>query len=286
LIEEVIVGYDWKNIQANLLFGLLYEKLGEAGLQRKHFAIAKVKRMRDLHLLPPKSSIPKNLRTTPYETKVEIIDFKAVNTKDQQLPPDHSDALYLDFVDFLLENLVFDLADQALAYVGDRSTERFLVTLSKVRTLQKRYLEGVAALDQILERDPKNQNAWVLRGHAYYLNGNLFDSEESYIRAMRIKNGLKDPVVQERLGVTYAKRKAWKDARVVFMKCCKNANTENPPSTTAWLYLGISCLRLGDYTAAEDALTQANILDHLNPKVWGWMAILALTTSHTGGRRV
>jgi len=32
LIEEVIVGYDWKNIQANLLFGLLYEKLGEAGL--------------------------------------------------------------------------------------------------------------------------------------------------------------------------------------------------------------------------------------------------------------
>ena len=82
LIEEVIVGYDWKNIQANLLLGLMYEKLGEAGLQRRHFAIAKVKRMRDLHLLPPKSTIPKNLRTTPYELKVEIIDFKSVNTKD------------------------------------------------------------------------------------------------------------------------------------------------------------------------------------------------------------
>lgn len=192
MVEEVIVGYDWKNIQANLLFGLLYEKLGEAGLQRKHFAIAKVKRMRDLHLLPPKSSIPKNLRTTPYESKVEIIDFKTVNTKDQQLPPDQSDSLYLEFVDFLLDNMIYDLADQALNYINDRSTERYLVTLSKVRTFQGRYLEGVAALDKILERDPKNQNAWVLRGHAYYLNGNLFDSEESYIRAMRIKNGLKD----------------------------------------------------------------------------------------------
>jgi tetratricopeptide (TPR) repeat protein len=63
LIEEVIVNYDWKNVEANLLFGLMYEKLGEVGLQRKHFAIAKVKRMRDLHLLPPKSTIPKNLRT-------------------------------------------------------------------------------------------------------------------------------------------------------------------------------------------------------------------------------
>ena len=62
---------------------MMYERLSEAGLQRKHIAIAKVKRMRDLHLLPPKNTIPKNLRTTPYELKVEIIDFKTVNTKDQ-----------------------------------------------------------------------------------------------------------------------------------------------------------------------------------------------------------
>jgi hypothetical protein len=48
----------------------------------------------------------------------------------------------------------------------------------------------------------------------------------------------------------------------------------------------MSCLRLGDFTAAEDALSQANILDHLNPKVWGWMTILCLTSSYTGGRRV
>jgi tetratricopeptide (TPR) repeat protein len=176
--------------------------------------------------------------------------------------------------------MIYDLADQALNYINDRSTERYLVTLSKVRSFQGRYLEGVAALEKILERDPKNQNAWVLRGHAYYLNVHLFDSEGSYIRAMRIKNGLKDQVPQEQLSLVYAKRKAWKDSRVVFMKCCKNANPENPPSKTPWMYLGISCLRLGDYTAAVDALTQANILDH------GWIAILAMTNSHTGGRRV
>ncbi len=182
--------------------------------------------------------------------------------------------------------MIYDLADQALNYINDRTTDRYLVTLSKVRTYQGRHLEAVDALDQILERDPKNHNAWVLRGHAYYLNGNLFDSEESYIKALRLKPNHKDSVLQERLGLVYAKRKAWKDARVVFMKCCKNANAEHPPSTTAWLYLGISCLRLGDYTAAEDALTQANILDHLNPRVWGWMTILNLTSSNNGGRRV
>lgn len=174
---------------------MLYERQGEQGLQRKHIAIAKVKRMRDLQLIPPKSSIPKNLRTSPYELKVEIIDFKTVNTKDQQLPPEHSDSLYLEFVDFLLENLLFNLADQALKNIKDLTTERYLVTLSKVRTLQGRYLEGVAALDQVLDRDPKNQAAWVLRGHAYFLNGNLFDSEESYIKALRIKPVPKDSVL-------------------------------------------------------------------------------------------
>ena len=61
-----------------------------------------------------------------------------------------------------------------------------------------------------------HQQGWVLRGHAYFLNGNLFDSEESYIRALRIKPAPRDPVLQERLGIVYARRKAWKDAKIVF----------------------------------------------------------------------
>lgn len=115
-----------------------------------------------------------------------------------------------------------------------------------------------------------------MRGHAYYLNGNLFDSEESYIKALRIKPAPKDAVLQERLGLVYIKRKSWKDAKTVFMKCCKQSG-DFLPSTTAWLYLGIACFRLCEMQQAEDALNQANILDHLNYRVWGMMAILALT---------
>ncbi len=43
------------------------------------------------------------------------------------------------------------------------------------------------------------------------------------------------------------------------------------------MYLGLSLLRLGELALSEDAFTQANILDDLNPKVWGYMAILCLT---------
>lgn len=114
LIMQIIVHKDWKSINANLLFALMYEKLDEAGLQRKHLAIAKVRRMRDLNLLPPKNMLPKNFRTTQTEMKVEIIDFKQVNTIDQKLSADNADNLYLEFIDFLLENMIFDLADSLL----------------------------------------------------------------------------------------------------------------------------------------------------------------------------
>ena len=61
----------------------------------------------------------------------------------------------------------------------------------------------------------------------------------------------------------------------MFLKCCKSTDS-HLPSTTTWLYLGLSCLRLGELTNAEDALSQANILDHLNPRVWGLMTVLCL----------
>ena len=105
-------------------------------MARKHFAIAKVKRMRDRGQLPPKNNVPKNFRTMPVtDFKVEIIDFKNVNTKDQQLSPDNSDELHFEFIDFLLENMLYDLADTTLGYINDHNTEKYLLTLSKIRVL-------------------------------------------------------------------------------------------------------------------------------------------------------
>jgi uncharacterized protein HemY len=71
--------------------------------------------------------------------------------------------------------------------------------------------------------------------------GNLFDSEESYIKALRIKPTPADRHLQERLGIIYAKRKAWKCAKTVFLKCCKEK-----VSTNSWLYLGLCLMRLDE----------------------------------------
>jgi tetratricopeptide (TPR) repeat protein len=124
----------------------------------------------------------------------------------------------------------------------------------------------------------KNVDAWVMRGNAFFKANNLFDSEESYIKALRFSAEQKkpvDPILQERLGIVYAKRKAWRDAKTVFLKCCKER-----VSTTSWFFLGLSLLRLGELEEAEDAISQANVLDNTNPKVWGLMTILCLSTGN------
>lgn len=115
-----------------------------------------------------------------------------------------------------------------------------------------------------------------MRGHAFYLMKNLFDSEESYINALRIKSGpnktqIKDNVLEMRLGIIYALRRSWKDAKTVFLKVCKDRM-----QTTAWIYLGLSFIRLGELAAAEDAISQANILDNTNPLSWALSTILCL----------
>jgi len=113
-----------------------------------------------------------------------------------------------------------------------------LIAKARIRIMQGQYLEATAALDELLPKNPDNLDAWIMRGHAFFLHGNLFDSEESYIKALRLKPNLKDHVLQERLGIVYARRKAWKDAKIVFLKCCKER-----VSTTSWMYLGLSLLR-------------------------------------------
>ena len=153
--------------------------------------------MRDLNLLAPKSSIPKNFRTEAIEFKVEIIDYKKVKTIDESMDSKNCDLLFFDFIDFLLERTVYGVADMALEYITDKTSQRFLMAFAQIRVLQKKYKEATNALSQLLKANPTDQNAYVLQGHAFFLMGNLFDSEESYINAIRIRPAPKDKLIQE-----------------------------------------------------------------------------------------
>lgn len=221
LYFDEVLDADWTHSHANLLFGIFYKLIEWPEMSRKHFAIAKVKRMRDLGILPPKSNVPKNFRTQAKEYRVEVIDYKKVKTTDEKLSPKENDLMFFDLIDFLLDRCVFGVADLALEYIQDKSTQRYLMAEAKVRISQKRYQDATNSLKKLLSNNPNDQQAWILRGHAFFFLNNLFDSEECYINALRIKPTPDDATLNIRLGLIYARRKSWKDAKTVFLKICK-----------------------------------------------------------------
>jgi Flp pilus assembly protein TadD len=50
------------------------------------------------------------------------------------------------------------------------------------------------------------------------------------------------------------------------------------PSSTLFHLVGVCCLRLDRMVDAEDALLEANLIDHRNPEVWAYLTILCLAT--------
>jgi len=60
-------------------------------------------------------------------------------------------------------------------------------------------------------------------------------------------------------------------AKEVYLYACRQA-----PSCTSWLGAGAACLRLGELAQAEEALSEANVLNNRHPIVWGQLALLCL----------
>lgn len=159
-------------MHANLLFGFLYHAIGWAEMSRKYFAIAKVQRMRDLQVLPIKSSIPKNFRTESIEFKLEIPDWQTIKTADESLSAKESDSLFFDLIDYLLKCNVYGTADVALSYIIDQSTSKYLIAKAATRVSQENYAEATQALDKLIsstQDQARIQAAWILRGHAFFL---------------------------------------------------------------------------------------------------------------------
>ena len=76
--------------------------------------------MRELNQLQPKNNAPINFRTQSIDYPVEIIDYKTVATKDQNMKPDDSDQIFFELIDLLADNNLFKAADIALEYIQDQ----------------------------------------------------------------------------------------------------------------------------------------------------------------------
>ena len=178
--------------------------------------------------------------------------------KNPTLSPEKCDQIWFELIDFLTKNEFCEISDKLLQFISEKtqSSVEYKLAKAKIKLFFKQNEEVIKLCDEILLTEQNNYDAWVLRGHAYYFKNNLFDSEESYIKAIKYKdkNSNKyDIKMLTRLGIIYIKRKTWNDAKVVFLQILK----DNVYHSFAWRYLGLALTNLEEYAAAEEALNES-----------------------------
>ena len=157
---------------------------------------------------------------------------------------------------------------------SNKTSIKFLLEKAKILLFKKENESVIQICDSIIAQDESNYNAWIIRGHAYYIMNNLFDSEESYVKGIRCKpqNEKYDIKMLSRLGIIYIRRKTCEDAKTIFLHILK----EGTNNSFAWRYLGLALTRLGEFESAEEALNETILLDIENPQSWAYLTMFCI----------
>lgn len=199
----------------------------------------------------------------------------------------------LDITNFLLDINLVDIAKNALSILG--TLQRPEKASSSKMLIRQCILEGRCMLqcDDLKNAERQFREALEMPGHGSLEKAKIFEflghinfekgmhyeaqnCYEATLEASKDDNAtsLSTPAfVYMRLGNLYLLHEKYVLAREIFLRICRPYPL-GQPSATLWLGVGISCMKLGDLAAAEDALVEANILDRSNPQVWGQLALL------------
>ncbi|XP_010862616.2 cilia- and flagella-associated protein 70 [Esox lucius] len=190
--------------------------------------------------------------------------------------------IYMETVQFLLQNNALQMAQRALAHEvlspeGGLSSSYHLA-LARLHLLRAEYGSAEYNLKEALKDSFQDPDLWALYGHLHYLTGEYGKAQNCYERTLDfVTDTAETHPVFLRLGSIYLQNGEFEQAKTTYLRACIST-----PSCLTWLGLGIACYRLGQLTEAEDALTEANTLNNENAEVWGYLSLVCLQS----GRRL
>jgi tetratricopeptide (TPR) repeat protein len=161
VLNEILDG-DFNHCHSNILLSLINEAYKRPGLVRKHIAIAKVQRMRELEIIPKKIKEIPNLNEINY--KLERPNWGSIVTKDQNMDAKENDKLFSDVIEFMLGHNLTKVAANLLKYIQNQDSDRYRLNFARVKHQLHEYSVAVETLDKILTKNENHPAALILRG--------------------------------------------------------------------------------------------------------------------------
>lgn len=164
-----------------------------------------------------------------------------------------------------------ELANVCLSRAAKSPTVDCLLAKVFLQTNQPE--EAVSILQEVVASNSQNAEARLLLGDVYAAMGpgKSGEAEQQYDAALRIDPQCGTGPSYVRLGNMYIALGKHKDALSAFLMGAKVW-----PCGLTWLGVGIAYYRMDDLARAEQALSESNILNSLNPKTWAYLALLCL----------
>lgn len=143
-------------------------------------------------------------------------------------------------------------------------------------------------LAEALSKDKRCAVAMTLQGHSYFLElgwhavkadqRSMLSSAREVVVWYEKALAQRSPHIEMAQYVRLAKLYLFLDknyeAKEILLKACQHG-----PSATTWLGLGLACYRQKELDQAEEALSEANILDTKNAEVWGMLSLVAISSN-------
>ncbi|XP_064621218.1 cilia- and flagella-associated protein 70-like isoform X2 [Lineus longissimus] len=217
----------------------------------------------------------KGTRSVSVTPQPEVEEEPAV----REPTPVPTQSIFMQAVEFLLEVKAMPFTERALAHelldpMGG-PTAAYHIAFARLKLQKKEFEDAEDSLNEALQLDYQNADAWSIMGHVKYMLGDTTNAKDCYERTLSfLSDATEMHSIYLRLASIYLHETKFQEAKNTFLMACKNS-----PSCVSWLGVGIACYRLDELSEAEDALSEANILNNYDPEVWSYLSLVCLKTS-------
>ncbi|RKO83519.1 hypothetical protein BDK51DRAFT_34747, partial [Blyttiomyces helicus] len=218
------------------------------------------------------------------DSENNLIDAAALHKATM---PADAPSIFMAAAEFLIQCHAGQLAERALAQVllrGPRVKPYLL--LSQLEIQRSDYVRAAEYLNQALAVQQDEPNVWAAMGHLQYIQKLWDEAQTSFETVLTLpQEPTNVSLIYVRLGSIYlqnatsAKPIDASLARLgksMYLRAC-----ELNGSSVSWLGVGKACLALKEFDEAEDALSEANVLNNRDSAVWAYLALLCLTLDRT-----